>query len=190
MNTVFGCVGNTIKLCSGKYFDLADPKPEQIDIQDIGSALAKICRFGGHCRRFYSVAEHLIHCKEQAEQDNLTPQEIAAVFLHDATEAYVGDMVKPLKIMLPEYQNIEARVEAAIGARFGIDFERHAAAVKKIDREMLIAERREMFAADEKTWYGEKEVRRLIDVRWMYLAPTYVEGEFIRAARDLGLLTI
>lgn len=188
MTQVFGCVRNTIKLCSGKYFDLADPKPEQIDIRDIAGALSKICRFGGHCRKFYSVAEHLINCKLQAEQDGLTPQEIAAVFLHDATEAYVGDMVKPLKIMLPEYQAVEARVQGAIGQRFGVDFEKHAAAVEKIDREMLIAERQELFGTDGVVWYGQNDVRRLLNIPFRFMSPGIAELGFIQHAADLGLL--
>lgn len=121
----FGCVNNTIKLASGRYFDLANPQPEQIDIRDIAAALSKICRFGGHCRQFYSVAEHLIHCLITAQLDGLSHSECVAVFLHDASEAYVGDMVKPLKIMLLEYQQIEARVFSALMVRFGVDFGKH-----------------------------------------------------------------
>jgi hypothetical protein len=86
-NQAFGLVGSRIKLGSGIYFDLADPRPEQIDLRDIAGALSKICRFGGHCRQFYSVAEHLVLCKHQAERDKLSSAEIKAVFLHDATEA-------------------------------------------------------------------------------------------------------
>ena len=99
----FGCVRNTIRLRSGIYFDLADPKPEQIEITDIAGALSKICRFGGHCYRFYSVAEHCYHCSMVAEASPL------ALLLHDAAEAFTGDIVKPLKIMLPEFAAIERR---------------------------------------------------------------------------------
>mgnify|MGYP000629654760 FL=1 len=56
----FGCVNNTIRLVSGHYLDLANPMPDQFEIDDIAGGLSRICRFGGQCPQFYSVAEHSI----------------------------------------------------------------------------------------------------------------------------------
>lgn len=97
----FGCINNTIRLRSVRYFDIANPQPDQFTLKDIAGALSKICRFGGHCPRFYSVAEHLVHCAEQAEKDRLPKHTRIAVFAHDFTEAFCGDVVKPLKVLLP-----------------------------------------------------------------------------------------
>lgn len=182
----FGCVNNTIKLNSGKYFDLANPSPEDFTFGDIAGALSKICRFGGQCKNFYSVAEHSWHCQQQADRDGLPLETQQAVLLHDAAEAFVGDVVKPLKIMLMGYHTIEYRVEKAIGEKFNIDFEREKEAVKKIDREMLIAERRRMFGGDSVKWTGEDEVRALsIDFRqWI---PGTAEAYFVSAANAIGI---
>lgn len=182
----FGCVNNTIRVRSGRYFDIANPKPEQFSFGDIAGALSKICRFGGQANHFYSVAEHLIHCTAQAVQDSL-PQEVQqAVMLHDATEAFVGDVVKPLKIMLAEYEGIEDRVEAVIGEKFGIDFNRHRSAIRKIDHEMLIAERRKMFTPDKVTWTGENDVRK-VDADFQLWMPETAEFTFVRVARSIGI---
>lgn len=174
----FGCVKNTIKLRSGIYFDLADPKPEQVNIFDIAGALSKICRFGGHCRTFYSVAEHSYHCSMAAKSSPL------ALLLHDAAEAFAGDIVKPLKIMLPDYFKIERRIEQVIAAKYGVDFEQPE--VKEIDQAMLIAERREMFSADEVKWAGEEVVRRL-NVTFFLLGPSDAEKFFLMRAGELGV---
>ncbi len=186
MNPTFGCVRNTIKLASGRYFDLLDPQPAQLELGDIAAALSKLCRFGGHCRRFYSVAQHSVLCAVQARHDGLTRDEVKAVFLHDASEAFVGDVVKPLKIALPQYQEIEARVAAAIGQRFGIDFAAHAAAIEKIDRELLIAERRALFDGYEVLWTGELDIRGL-DIDFEYWPPDAAEALFLIHATRLDL---
>ena len=106
-STAFGCVNNTMRLRSGCYFDLADPKPEHFRFADIAGALAKTCRFGGQIEHFYSVAEHSVHCAAQGESDGLPLGTQAALLMHDAAEAFTGDIIKPLKIMLPRYSTIE-----------------------------------------------------------------------------------
>lgn len=185
MGAAFGCVNNTIRLRSGLYFDLADPRPEQFRFADIAGALSKICRFGGQINHYYSVAEHCWHCAmyaaESGHQDALS-----AVLMHDAAEAFCGDVVKPLKIMLSEYTVIEKRVEAAIAAKFGIDFAGHADAIRTIDRTMLIAERHHFFTADGVTWTGETEVKR---IKWRFhgWTPEAAEREFTNLAWQIGV---
>lgn len=186
MGVAFGCVGNTIRLRSGRYFDLSDPQPDQIEFSDIAGALSKICRFGGQIERFYSVAEHCYHCGLVAMHDGLSPDAIKAVLLHDATEAFVGDMVKPLKVMLPEYSEIELRVERAIEQKFDVDFAAHAEAVREIDFAMLIAERRAMFSVDDVQWTGEENARRL-RVQFPCWNPPEAEAMLVIRARNAGI---
>lgn len=174
----FGCFKNTIRLRSGLYFDLADPQPDQFTIADIAGALSKICRFGGQCERFYSVAEHCYHCSMAAEAVPL------ACLLHDAAEAFIGDMVKPLKIMIPAYSEIESKVERVIAAKYGVDFEQSE--VGEIDRAMLIAERHAMFSKDSVKWTGEDEVRRL-EIDFWCCWPKRAELMFLRRAAELGV---
>lgn len=182
----FGCVKNTIRLRSGKYFDFLDPQPDQFTFSDIAGALAKICRFGGQVDRFYSVAEHSFHCAFVAEDDGLSVDTQIACLLHDATEAFCGDVVKPLKLLLPDYGDIEARVETAIAAKFSIDFEEERLAVQEIDWAMLIAERRALFSPDQVLWHGEDRVRQLA-VSLSCWAPNQAESAFVTRAMKLGI---
>lgn len=184
--TAFGCVSNTIRVRSGRYFDLANPKPDQFTFADIAGALSKICRFGGQVDLFYSVAEHLHHCAEQAEIDRLPFKTQQAVLMHDAAEAFIGDMVKPLKIMLPDYARIERVIEDVIGEKFGIDFHVETEAVRKIDNEMLIAERRALFSSDSVKWTGEDDVRQL-SVGFCCWRPHDASSQFTKTARSAGI---
>lgn len=182
----FDCVNNTIRLRSGRYFDLADPQPDQFEFSDIAGALSKICRFGGQIEHYYSVAEHCWHCAEQARKDGLPLETQVALLMHDAAEAFCGDMVKPLKIMMPGYAEVEARIESAIAERFQIDFRREEFLVRKIDHEILIAERRYLFSRDDVEWIGEREVRK-IDVDFWCWSPGTAEAQFTSLARFIGI---
>lgn len=186
MSTAFGCVANTIRLRSGLYFDLRDPKPDQFTLGDIAGALSKICRFGGQIDQFYSVAEHSVLCAQQGRNDNLSIATQLALLMHDATEAFAGDVVKPLKTMLPEYPEIERRIEAAISEKFGIDFECERSFVREIDQAMLIAERVRLFSRDDVEWTGESQVRVLSPQIFCW-GPKIAEMRFDSAARTLGI---
>jgi hypothetical protein len=94
---------------SGRHIRVLDPRPEDVYVPDIAWALSRICRFGGHAPRHDSVAQHSVMVSE------LCPPELALTgLLHDAPEAYIGDVIGPLKHALPELMEIEARWERAI----------------------------------------------------------------------------
>ncbi len=155
----FGVLGSTIKLSSGRYYDLANPRVCDVHIEDIAHALSNICRFGGHIPRFYSVAEHSVECFRKAVAECQPESVQLACLLHDAAEAYIGDVVKPLKLLLePIYGPIEEANERAIADRFGVDFESTKEEWKRIDRELLIAERNAIFGPCSEKWTGEDEV--------------------------------
>lgn len=100
---------------SGQKINLRQPHPEMIHIDDIAHALSNICRFGGQTRQFYSVAQH--SCLVAMLAPECWKKE---ALLHDATEAYLGDVIKPLKVMLPGYDKIERLFELSISFRFGL----------------------------------------------------------------------
>jgi uncharacterized protein len=128
----------TIQCASGKYFDFLNPAGSHICIEDIAHALSHINRFTGHTRVPYSVAQHsyVVSC--------IVPYKDAlAGLLHDAAEAYLGDVSSPLKQLLPEYKVIEHRVHAAIFEHFGLDPELPAS-VKEADLIALATERRDL----------------------------------------------
>ncbi len=184
-DAAFGCYKNTIRLRSGLYFDLRDPQPDQLTLADIAGALSKICRFGGQIDHFYSVAEHCVHCAEQAKVDGQSITVQVACLLHDAAEAFIGDVVKPLKVLLTDYGPIEDRIEEVIAAKFGIDPSTRDA-VKEIDWAMLIAERKSLFSIDGVLWTGEKDVRvlRPLFATW---PPIVAEARFMKTANLLGI---
>lgn len=119
---------------TGRMFFPADPRGEDMVIEDVAHALSMLCRFGGHCREFYSVAEHSWHVS------NLVPPEDAyAGLMHDATEAYLVDMPKPAKVALPQYKEMEDRLWAIVSARFNLPAELPES-VHLVDRSMLHVE--------------------------------------------------
>ena len=184
-NDAFGCVGNTIRLLGGTYIDLADPKSSDIKIGDIAGGLSNLCRFGGQVPRFYSVAEHCIKATEIAEADGQSPEACFAVLMHDAAEAYCGDCVKPLKLLLGDvYSQVESRIEAAIDAEFGIEFAKHRDVIKKYDQAMLIAEKRIFCPDDDRTWPGE-DTAMFIKVQPSFWLPHLAQLEFFEAFAKL-----
>jgi hypothetical protein len=117
-----GRIGNWMQTVGGRAFYPLDPCSEDVDVEDIAHALSFVCRFGGHCTQFYSVAEHCVRVSRAIEDDGGSAEDAFAGLMHDAAEAYVGDMVWPLK-QAPEsagYKLVEKLVEAAIAERFGL----------------------------------------------------------------------
>lgn len=126
---------------TGQCFNVRAPRSEQIRLDDIAHHLAHVCRFGGAVREFYSVAEHSVYVS------HLVPPELSALgLLHDATEAYLGDVIKPLKNCLPEYRALEHVWAAAVAARFGFESLEHPD-VKLADVAAVQAERRDLLPA-------------------------------------------
>lgn len=106
-----------IRTFSGKYINVFDPNPDDIIIEDIAHALSNQCRFGGHIRRFYSVAQHSIFCSDLA-----SPRLRLQALLHDASEAYLIDIPSPIKSELCNYKEIEHNLMVVISQKFGFDF--------------------------------------------------------------------
>jgi uncharacterized protein len=105
----------TILTLHGRSFDYRAPERHQFDIEEIAHALSNLCRFTGHTRSFYSVAQHSVLVCDLAPSEHKLE-----ALLHDAHEAYVGDVNSPLKALLPMYREVEARAEAALRAAFGL----------------------------------------------------------------------
>lgn len=108
---------NSIRTFTGKSFDLKILYPESICIEDIAHALAYTARFGGHLKKFYTVAQHSILVGQL-----VTPDLELTAIMHDATEAYIGDMPSPFKKMMPDYKNIENNLMTAIASKYGLEY--------------------------------------------------------------------
>ncbi len=129
-----------IRTASGNVFSLSDPTPEMFRIEDIAHALSRICRFCGHTRHFYSVAQHSV-----AVSTICPPENQLEGLLHDAPEAYVGDMSRPLKHRpdMEAYRLIEKGIWLALAEWAGLPATM-SAEVKDRDNVMLVTEQRDL----------------------------------------------
>lgn len=172
-------VGPTILLRSGSYFDFDDPETTaaSVTLHDIATGLSQLCRFTGQCHTFYSVAEHSVHCSYL-----VPPEDAFAALMHDAAEAVMGDVSRPLKSMLPEYKRIERRVEAAILTHFGLP-PSLPPTIKQADIWMLAAEQRQAMLNTDR-WPGidgHPQEREL----W-FLSPPEAYARFIQRFHEVA----
>lgn len=101
-----------------KRFDPLHPDVERIDILDIAHALSMLCRANGHFESFYSVCQHSINCMQEAKARGCSERIQLACLLHDASEAYLSDITRPIKAELPRYKEIEAPLQEMIWNKF------------------------------------------------------------------------
>lgn len=138
----------------GHAVDLGDPQPGQIHLWDIAWALGHLCRWTGHTDVFYSVAEHSVHVADLVRRVN-PALEFPAV-MHDAEEAYIGDISSPLKALMrecgfdPKY--IAAPFKRVIGRKFGIVLDPEDPVVRQADLVALLTERRDLMMAPVREW--------------------------------------
>lgn len=131
---------------SGLAFDLVDPDPSMISIKDIAISLANQCRFNGHTKRFYSVAEHSLYVSR------VLPRDLAFCgLMHDAAEAYVGDMTSPMKSILCSFEELEVRAWRAIARRFSLP-QGLPEEVRIADARMAITEGEFLMAPAPRPW--------------------------------------
>lgn len=123
---------NCIRTVSGIYINVFEPTPEMICIEDIAHSLSYQCRFGGHLPKFYSVAQHSLNCSFLIEND----QYKLAALLHDASEAYLLDIPRPIKQGLSNYKDIENGLMNVIAQKFGFEYPLHSK-IKEVDEMML-----------------------------------------------------
>lgn len=137
-------IGPTILLSTGRYFDFTNPEP--LSIEEVAHSLSHLCRYNGHCKQFYSVAQHSVIVS------TLLPPDLQLWgLLHDAVEAVVGDMAGPLKRLIPEYKAIENRCEAVILAGFGLQ-STMPPEVKRADLIALRTEQRDLMHKEGGLW--------------------------------------
>jgi len=138
--------GDWIQTYTGKKFWPLDPRVEDIDIKDIAHALSLTCRFGGHCNEFYSVAQHSVIVSQLVEESNAF-----VALLHDAPEAYIGDVVRPFKKSLATFGNVEENLERVIYHSFGIsEFSKEM--WKEADNIALYTEMRDLMGKPPEAW--------------------------------------
>lgn len=145
--------GSWIATYSGKRFYPLDPRQEDIDINDIIHALSNLCRFGGHCTQFYSVAQHSVLVSLMCAQDDALWG-----LLHDASEAYIVDVPTPLKRCneFEFYREAEKNLMSTICDVFGLDRD-EPPSVKLADKRILATEARDLTMTEGRGWATSAE---------------------------------
>ncbi len=141
-------LGTFMQTFTGRAVFPLDLRPDDIDVRDIAHSLSMQCRFAGHVRAFYSVAEHSVHVARWCRQFGAD----AALegLLHDATEAYLVDIPRPVKPFLQGYKEAEARAARVIYERY--DLRGDYAVVHEADNRVLNDERAALMAPCEREW--------------------------------------
>lgn len=171
--------GDWMQTFTGKAMYPTDPRPEEIFILDIAHSLSKQCRYAGHCIKFYSVAEHCVHVsKNVSERLKLT------ALLHDASEAYLVDLPRPLKYQIPQYREIEGRLEKVISEKYNLVYP-FPDEIKNIDNRMLTDERIQNMAPPPMEW-KVYEQNGPVGVTLEYWSPDDARKEFLDAFYEYG----
>lgn len=163
--------------------NLEKPDPRDIRLEDIARNLSRLARFNGSTSRTYTVAEHSLHMARRALAEGRGFDGAALALMHDSPEYVVGDTIAPVKSLCPDFQAVEARVWAAIAARFGFATDLPEW-VHHMDAAMCATEKRDL-VLDPRAWPGPPPYPELLPFR----APDArrLARDFLTMAADLGL---
>ena len=174
--------GDWMQTFTGRQFWPLDPRPEDVDILDVAHALSMLCRYNGHCQRFYSVAEHSVYVARIVAKTH--PKHALWGLLHDASEAYLADIVRPVKRSITGYREAEDAVMRVICDRFGLVHEMPAV-VRATDEDILVNEMEQIMAPPPIPWkLCGNRIEGLEIVGW---APVEAEKRFLEMFRSLTL---
>lgn len=174
---------------AGRVVDVAQLEPPDIDIVTVAHALSHLCRWGGHTKRFYSVAQHSVIVANLCCDPEDEPDLYRCALLHDATEAFLVDLPRPIKHAMPDYQRLEAAVWSVIATRFDLP-QVMPPEVERADRQALRWEAESLFPQTPAI-IREMGLPPMGDgTRWGTLIrpepPEVAEGLFLSAFRALG----
>lgn len=161
---------------TGKKFNYRSPAPEMVDIYDIARALSMQCRFNGHVAEFFSVAQHSVFV--ELHLTHLSANLRLQGLLHDAVEAYLGDIVSPLKWFLPVLAEAESRIWCTICEKFNLEVRLHPD-VRKADKLMLMREVMELLPINMVHEWNEKGPPSNLIKKIIPLDPMHAEKLFL-----------
>jgi hypothetical protein len=165
-----------IQTFTGKQFFPLEPDIELIDLMDIAHALSLQCRFAGHCRHFYSVGQHSLIVASLAP-----PEYILEALLHDAAEAYLGDISRPVKAFMRDYRFAEFRLRLAIEERFSLKKDNQAL-IHRLDDTVLYWEGKYLMP-DVAVWNIAKPIQEIEAHHFVPSSSVSVRDAFLNMAR-------
>lgn len=166
-----------VQTYSGRKFTPLNPKIEDIDINDIATALSRKCRYNGHCREFYSVAEHSVLMARYA------PKWLRlAALLHDAGECYLTDMPGPIKSAFSDFVACEDAIMELVAQKFGFMWPLPDE-VKRMDRAMLSDEKEQIMAPTEHDW---GLMAPALGIKLQLWTPKRARAEFLMTFYEAG----
>ena len=171
-----------IETHTGRRFDFVSHLP--FDVQDIAHALSNLCRYNGHVHTFYSVAEHCVLLTRWARSKGYSPQIQRAMLMHDAAEAYLGDVPSPLKGILPDFKAIERHIDAQVAKRFWFRYPFHDV-VKFADLHVLVDERQQALYPTHNSWTTDGLAP--LGVTLQFWQPAQAKAEFLLFTEDLKI---
>lgn len=188
---------NQVETFTGHYVDTNNPQPGSIVLEDIAHALSMLCRFGGHAKTFYSVAEHSVFVSKTLEELGESRATCLAGLHHDDAEAYLGDIPRPLKLLLaPVYRPLSDKMDHAIAVAlskhgppwlYATDF--HRSEIKAADNHALLLEAQHLMPSHGLNWEGSSLDWNIMDWKTFVpeqpeywtggLSPVQAEGAFL-----------
>ncbi len=162
---------------TGKNFDPLDVDESLLDIKDIAHALSLMCRGNGHVQHFYSVAQHSLACAKEAKERGYSKEIILGCLFHDASEAYLSDVTRPIKKELTYYLEVEDVLQKIIWKHFinKILTKEDKKLIFEIDDEMLSLELKELLNEEINDDY--LKLKRKVNLS--FISFEQVEKEFI-----------
>lgn len=160
-----------IETYSGHQFHFLDPRAESVDIVDIAHALAFTCRYTGHCRSFYSVAEHSVYVSYLADDP-------LGGLMHDASEAYITDIASPIKQYLVGYAEMESNIMSVLAKKYGFNWPL-SPDIKDADATQLKTEAKHLLRSGGKPWASSYPTKREHGITPACWSPERAEREFL-----------
>jgi len=168
---------------TGVKFYILNPKPDDINERDIAHALSLLCRGNGHLYHFYSVAQHSLNCYYEAVARGYSKRLKLALLLHDASEAYISDITRPVKRNLSDYCEIEKMIQDCVYKHFGLDdlTEQELEIIKEIDDNMLCIEFNDNHIYKDFEMKSEMKAPLVLD----FVDFKEIEGRFLTALTEV-----
>jgi len=137
---------------SGIQFRFNNPTPEMFSIEDIAHALSMLCRYNGHVKRFYTVAEHSVLMAYWMRDRGYSKAEVFTALMHDCAEAYIGDMARPVKATMPRFKELERTIELVAAEKFPLMIYPFPKVIKNLDSRILKDERGQAMHPSDNVW--------------------------------------